>query len=321
VDEIELVIRNENLLIDILKHAHSKQNAMKAQSKLQGVRCSRENTNLNTVAVRGLRYSIPKDFTNVTHIKEQFVGHTLCSALAHMWRLQRGQQAIEEAELFWNNELLAGRVMLCGRRLKKTDPMPKWERVNGSTIVRSGDKVKVIGHRHERVIPQCSPVLLAESPVTSDAQSRFFVFDKPAGVPCCEDPDVSNSLRALASELVGERLHLAHRLDQCVTGCIVMASSAKAAGAARRLMQHTKDGTMGAGKYYIARVEGELPPELRDIASNDDSVPLPTEMQSDYTLEDLVGRPEINVRSIPIFATKTLIHVILSRPDYIFPIL
>jgi hypothetical protein len=269
-------------MIDTLKHAHCEptmqhqhqhqhqQSAKKPQRGVSAVARKRMNTARRAVVVKGLRYSIPENISTVTHIKEQFIGAPLSSALSQMWRLQKGKQPLVEAEAYWRAEILAGRVLLCHRRQKLADVLPSWGLVCATTVLRAGDKVKVISHRHERVIASTLPTLLAVSPMSAAAASQFFVFDKPAGVSCCEDPDTVNTLRALASEVAGQRLHIAHRLDQCVTGCIILASSAKAASQARRLMQASKGQTSdtSAGKHYIARVQGKLPTELTSCGRN-----------------------------------------------------
>ena len=153
------------------------------------------------------------------------------------------------------------------------------------------------------MIPHSSPILLVATPLPiSTSGGQYFVLDKPAGMTCSEDPDCSNTLRALASEVVGQRLHLAHRLDQCVTGCIVLASSAKAAAKARKLMQFSKDGPSAAEKHYIARVVGKLPPGLQGNMGNWPGLEqvvdgdLSFDTNSKALWEELLGRPKMKVR-------------------------
>ena len=303
MDEIKLVIQNENTVIDILKQAHGHhaqstklpRKSLKPSSQRQRQAAAVSNRRARSadcaVVVKGLRYSLPECLWTVTHIKTQYVGDSLCRALAQMWRLQKGQQPLMEAEAYWRREVAAGRVLLSRRRQHQTDVVPPWEQVcdADNRVIQVGDKVKVLSHRHERVITASCPTLLATSPpLSTKGGGQYFVFDKPAGVSCCEDPDTVNTLRALASEQVGQRLHIAHRLDHCVTGCIILASSAKAASRARRLMQASKSNLKttstattkvdagaeaaagagetatetGAGKHYIARVRGQLPVAL-----------------------------------------------------------
>ena len=232
--------------------------------------CKRGNASNRFVVVNGLRYGLPEERETVTHIKEQYAGHTLSTTLAKMWRLHKGAQPLDEAEAYWRTEIMSDRVMICHRRRNKLDPIPLWKRANPATVIQRGDKVKIMRHHHERVIVHSRPKPLTKSLTSPSNSAQYFVFDKPAGVTCSEDPDAVNSLRALASEEIGQRLHLAHRLDQCVTGCVILASSAKAASRARKLMNPTTDHASSSNveKYYIARVRGILPNGLRSQTKN-----------------------------------------------------
>jgi len=223
---------------------------------------------MRSVTVRGLRYSLPVEAEQVTCIRDKFVGLAVLTAIASMWRLQRGEQPLPESEAHWQGEIAAGRVKLLRRKHHQMAPEEFWKAVELSDIVRHGDKVLVKSHRHERVVPAVQLVKLFEN-------AKVIVVDKPAGLACTQDPGEVNSLRSVAAESFGVGVHLAHRLDISVTGCLIMGRSGKMMANVMKEMQHGL-----VRKVYIARAKGELPVSLQA-----DACQLPTWQSGGSSLE------------------------------------
>lgn len=206
----------------------------------------------SAITVNGLRYAIPALTKRLAYLPEQYVGSTVLLAVASMWRLRRGEQPLEESEAFWRQEIQENRLWLRRKVKDKDDPAGLWALVNIADIASKGDCIMVVLHRHERVVPAVQLQKLLE---TED----FVVVDKPAGLACSWDVEEANSLRAVVCEQLGmDGLRLAHRLDICVTGCLILARTKKLA---EKFLQENQKGMVR--KIYIARVQGELPATLQ----------------------------------------------------------
>jgi 23S rRNA pseudouridine1911/1915/1917 synthase len=83
---------------------------------------------------------------------------------------------------------------------------------------------------------------------------HYIVVNKPGGIPVQDDPTGDTSLHATAEKYCKCLLHLVHRIDRPVSGCVVFAKSAKDANAFR---QWLADGTVI--KNYVVFTEGAPP--------------------------------------------------------------
>eukprot|EP00927_Polykrikos_kofoidii_P038032 TRINITY_DN32290_c0_g1_i1.p1 TRINITY_DN32290_c0_g1~~TRINITY_DN32290_c0_g1_i1.p1 ORF type:complete len:653 (-),score=86.91 TRINITY_DN32290_c0_g1_i1:40-1998(-) len=231
--------------------------------KLEEERKKARSVQALAVLVRGWRYALPVDAKQQTYISyERFAGQSMLTAIASTWRLQKGKQSLAESEAYWQGEIDSGRVWLTRRAEHKGDEAAACSPVSPKDIVLRGDKVDIYYHKHERVVPAVKPTKLFEN-------SEIVVIDKPAGLSCSTNIHEVNGLRAVAIEsLIGcangtaMGLQLAHRLDQGVTGCLILGKSKPMALKARLALAEG-----GSRKIYLARVAGKLPRNLQPAAS------------------------------------------------------
>lgn len=83
---------------------------------------------------------------------------------------------------------------------------------------------------------------------------HYIAFSKPAGLPVQPDPNGEKSLQDLAEIYCHQPLHLIHRLDQPVSGIVLLGKKPESAS---WLQQHWHSGEVV--KTYLAVVSGKMP--------------------------------------------------------------
>eukprot|EP00659_Diplonema_papillatum_P011716 gene11716-18065_t len=208
------------------------------------------------VVVGGLRYVVPYLAEQSYVAKEDEGGRDMLSLLSEKFRLQRGEQDLEESRRYWSGELQAGRVSVKRRKSRREDREEihlNHVVVGPDFVTERQDSIRIQKHVHERVVWAQPPSVLLNN-------SRFVVLHKPAGVPCVDSEDgVNNVLSVTLSELQAElsnipakKLHLCHRLDACVSGLLITARGGKNVRLVTDALARRE-----ARKTYYARVEGD----------------------------------------------------------------
>ncbi|CAG7847163.1 Uncharacterized protein C18B11.02c [Serendipita indica DSM 11827] len=127
--------------------------------------------------------------------------------------------------------------------------------INGKTahvgqIMRNGDRLENIIHRHELITSQPVKVLHV------DKEKDLIVIDKPGSIPVhCVGRYFKNSLiEILQTEFGFKKVYPVNRLDRLTSGCMVMALSPTRA---RQMCDEFMSGNIK--KEYVARCRGEFP--------------------------------------------------------------
>ncbi|PPQ93821.1 hypothetical protein CVT25_013530 [Psilocybe cyanescens] len=121
------------------------------------------------------------------------------------------------------------------------------------TILRDGDRVENVVHRHEPPVT-AKPVKV----LLHDVEREFIVVDKPGSIPVhASGRYYRNSLiEILVNDFGYEKCYPVNRLDRLTSGCMIIPLSA------RRARQLTAEFMMGTvRKEYVARVKGKFPSE------------------------------------------------------------
>merc|ERR1712232_1177248 len=128
-------------------------------------------------------------------------------------------------ECWWRSFVAAGRVQWEPRSsspeaVRTVAGERGWERhfklvSSGNEIVSAGERVMSNGHVHERCVRAALPRILAGT-------DRFLVVEKPHGVPCQSNRRGVLNVEGLLATMGYAGLHLAHRLDQPVSGVLVL---------------------------------------------------------------------------------------------------
>ncbi|KAF8633370.1 hypothetical protein AX17_004541 [Amanita inopinata Kibby_2008] len=121
------------------------------------------------------------------------------------------------------------------------------------TVIRDGDRIENIVHRHEPPVSSRPVKILHE-----DTERQFIVVDKPGSIPVhASGRYYKNTLiEILMNEFGYEKVYPVNRLDRLTSGLMIIPLSADCA---RMLTAEFQTGTVR--KEYIARCQGEFPVE------------------------------------------------------------
>ncbi|KAH6910406.1 tRNA-pseudouridine synthase [Coprinopsis sp. MPI-PUGE-AT-0042] len=122
-----------------------------------------------------------------------------------------------------------------------------------TTILRDGDRVENVVHRHEPPVTS-TPVRILHT----DAEREFIVVDKPGSIPVhASGRYYKNTLiEILVNDFGIPKCYPANRLDRLTSGLMIIPTSP---ARARELTDEFTKGTVK--KEYIARVRGKFPEE------------------------------------------------------------
>ncbi|EMD41444.1 hypothetical protein CERSUDRAFT_110021 [Gelatoporia subvermispora B] len=121
------------------------------------------------------------------------------------------------------------------------------------TIVRNGDRIENIVHRHEPPVT-ATPVKI----IHHDKEREFIVVNKPGSIPVhASGRYFRNSLiEILKNDLGFDKVHPINRLDRLTSGLMIMPlSGTRAAEISKEFLAGT------VRKEYVARCKGEFPEE------------------------------------------------------------
>jgi len=125
-----------------------------------------------------------------------------------------------------------------------------------SHVVRPKDRVHVLMHVHEQVVPNVRPEVLKDD-------SDILAVSKPAGVEIFCNPmcgAVRNSLLGMLEDIGFKGLYAVHRIDKPVSGVVCMAKNSKAASRLSRCIKGRR-----VRKQYVARVLAPDGPPLEGL--------------------------------------------------------
>eukprot|EP01059_Diplonema_ambulator_P011174 TRINITY_DN21150_c0_g1_i1.p1 TRINITY_DN21150_c0_g1~~TRINITY_DN21150_c0_g1_i1.p1 ORF type:complete len:385 (+),score=120.21 TRINITY_DN21150_c0_g1_i1:132-1157(+) len=184
--------------------------------------------------------------------------------LAEVFRLHKGEQDIEEAKEYWRGVVEGGRVKVRRSKKSRDDTSPlavDFCVVQTDFVVEKQDRLKILKHTHERVVTGEDPNLLFDN-------DKFFVVNKPPGIPCVDAEGGHNNIVSLATQMLNAqgrrvRLHLVHRLDKPVGGILILSRGGGLLTTAMKALADRK-----ATKTYVARVKGRFP-EGKDITCDE----------------------------------------------------
>ncbi|CCA66736.1 related to DRAP deaminase RIB2 [Serendipita indica DSM 11827] len=125
--------------------------------------------------------------------------------------------------------------------------------INGKTahvgqIMRNGDRLENIIHRHELITSQPVKVLHV------DKEKDLIVIDKPGTCALCREVFQEQSDRDPSNGIRIQKVYPVNRLDRLTSGCMVMALSPTRA---RQMCDEFMSGNIK--KEYVARCRGEFP--------------------------------------------------------------
>ncbi|KAF9012597.1 tRNA-pseudouridine synthase [Cyathus striatus] len=121
------------------------------------------------------------------------------------------------------------------------------------TIIRNGDRIENIVHRHEPAVADIPIKILYH-----DVEREFIIVDKPGSIPVhpCGRYNRNTLIWALENEFGFEKVYSVNRLDRLTSGLMIVPLSA------RRANQLTNEFIAGTvRKEYLARVNGKFPDE------------------------------------------------------------
>ncbi|KAG8827734.1 hypothetical protein FRC19_000743 [Serendipita sp. 401] len=169
------------------------------------------------------------------------------------------------------------------------------------TIVRNGDRIENIVHRHEPPVTSI-PVKVLQV----DRERDFIVIDKPGSIPVhAVGRYYKNSLiQILQTDFGFEKVYPVNRLDRLTSGCMIMALSPL------RARQITDEFVAGrVKKEYIARCQGEFPDEV--VCEE----PLLTvDRQMGLNIVHPEGKPAKTLFKRMFYDSRTDTSVLLCRP-------
>ncbi|KAF8322242.1 pseudouridine synthase, partial [Clavulina sp. PMI_390] len=121
------------------------------------------------------------------------------------------------------------------------------------TIVRNGDRIENMVHRHEPPVTS-TPVKI----LVHDEEREIIVIDKPGSIPVHATGRYNkNSLtEILVTDFGFKKVHTVNRLDRLTSGCMIIGLTSRRANL---LCKEFLDGLVK--KEYIARCSGEFPEE------------------------------------------------------------
>lgn len=211
------------------------------------------------VVVRGIRYVRPYLTEMIYSVRLPNVGKTAAVVLAEAFH-RRSNPSLSDTISYYSREIEAGRVQLRRHKTSREDegPFCKFSvLLDPNRIAAKGDRFKILQHVHERCTIDRGP--LQTIYMSPDERGSYRAVLKPAGLPVVND-DVGGH-GTVEGLLEGENYKAGHRLDQPVSGILLLAKGKRRAS---RLMQalapasKQKEGGGGVLKAYIARVQGEM---------------------------------------------------------------
>ncbi|CAE8682504.1 unnamed protein product [Polarella glacialis] len=207
------------------------------------------------LVVNGLRYCVPYERWDHAVLPRGADGMKLVAALSHFVRDAQGQL---HDEAWWIEFCDAGRVEIeehtaadrALRRLEEDEAVALSsgngrggcfrQGVAAEQVCGANMRVKYLGHVHERCIRAELPKVLAGT-------DRFLVVDKPAGLPSQGNKSGVLNLEGVLASMGYRGLHIAHRLDQPVSGVLVL-------GRSTTQQKNFMDEAVEKQKTYVARV-------------------------------------------------------------------
>lgn len=212
----------------------------------------------SSIVVNGLRYILPYErCSKPLSIPDRLLGDRLDTVLGTLFRLRRGEQPLDEAARYWSTEIEAGRVEIRGPKRSRQDAWA-WQIAHLQSKVEPGTQLRIRRHVHERVVPAVGPITILEE------TDEWLVIQKPPGVATVdENGQVSSLLRLLQHQMGTDKKYTpAHRLDQPVSGVLIMGKSPKQAARLLRSIQ-----CQHVEKIYVARVYHE--PSSRSLVHSE----------------------------------------------------
>jgi 23S rRNA-/tRNA-specific pseudouridylate synthase len=218
------------------------------------------------VLVRGIRYVRPYLTEMPYSVRLPNVGKTVAVVLAEAFH-RRSNPSLSDTISYYSREIESGRVQLRRHKTSRDDEglFCKFAvLLDPNRIAAKSDQFKILRHVHERCTIDRGP--LQTIYMSPDEHGSYRAVLKPAGLPVVND-DVGGHGTVMGL-LEGENYRPGHRLDQPVSGILLLA---KGKGRASRLMQalapacKQKEGGGGVLKAYVARVQGEMGTEPVEI--------------------------------------------------------
>lgn len=182
--------------------------------------------NIQYVIENGLRHVVPYTHRYETNCKRRWIGQQILTMFSTEFR--------HSCPASYYSQAIA-------RGLIRVNNAP----VNKDYVLKDGDVVLHISHRHE-------PPVSDQTPVVIDTTEDYVVISKPAGLVCHPSGAyAANSLtRIMQRDLSVGPLFICHRLDRLTSGLMLIARSNEAASSFCEMM---KAGSMK--KEYLARVQ------------------------------------------------------------------
>ena len=179
----------------------------------------------------GWRYVRPYGAARVSNVRARFIAQPLLPALTEEFQ---GYSAAH-----YERCIDSGLLLLNGARTSAT------------AILRDGDRIALLTHRHELPIRAAAVTVTA-----SDGDADLLLVNKPASWPMHPAGAYNlNSLTSILSLEHGlEHPHTLYRLDRVVTGLLLVARTPDAARKYCTLLAADD-----AVKLYVARVHGRVP--------------------------------------------------------------
>eukprot|EP01063_Lacrimia_lanifica_P013207 TRINITY_DN19837_c0_g1_i1.p1 TRINITY_DN19837_c0_g1~~TRINITY_DN19837_c0_g1_i1.p1 ORF type:complete len:510 (+),score=169.40 TRINITY_DN19837_c0_g1_i1:168-1532(+) len=205
------------------------------------------------VVVNGLRYVAPYMVEQDYRVKDAMAGMSIVDLLATCFRLQKGEQDMDEARAYWQSVVDGGRVSVKRRRASRDDVRPITEGhvvvTDGAFVTAKQDHIKIKKHMHERVVNGAVPEVLLDD-------GDWLIINKPPGIPAVASEDGLNNVVDITRSLLagGKRLYLIHRIDAPVSGILLMCRSGATYKPAIDALAQRE-----AKKQYVARVKGCFP--------------------------------------------------------------
>lgn len=204
---------------------------------------------------RGLRHVAPYYKKTQVFVKGRWVGRTVLDVLSKEFR----SFDIE----YYTKAIQKGRFKL----IRKSDPTLKLDPL--SSLIRSGDILETIIHRHEPPV-KAWPMETVKTnniegiPIVFE-DDQLLVVDKPCGIPV--HPTGGYHINSLTEVIKHGRedistLYPCHRLDKVTSGITIMAkNNTIASNIQTRIQSHDMQ------KLYLARVQGKFPnsPDSYDL--------------------------------------------------------
>lgn len=203
--------------------------------------------------VCGVRYVRPYIQEVEYAVRDRFVGLPVSAVLAMVFPLGQLKQWQAEAEAIpkslldaWARETQQGRVFLCRHRHSRDDTRPFCDKfrpvVDPFMLTEKMDRIKRTAHIHE------FPGLATKIDVLwQSADNRFVAINKPAGIGCTNELGFNNVGKVMSYSPTlpplfrNKKWTCGHRLDLCVSGALLVGSSAKTAMTITQVMNPRRE--------------------------------------------------------------------------------